>query len=229
MPRRRLFLVVAAGALALAALAGCRVEPGNAAFVGNTTYSKSDLDHIVAQFKRDGGTLAAEDEKLIRQEIARDQVFVGVAKRYADEQHYGEPTVDAGATAQQYNMPPSDPVMQLLAQVDGYRTLLFDHIKAVTPTETELHEVYDFLVKSKVRVGTYAETRPELLRLDGFGQAMGVRRALTDAVRRYDVELNPVYDADFVIFSVQGQSSPIPIVPVRLSGGGSAVSDVSNP
>jgi hypothetical protein len=229
MPRRRLSLVVAAGALALAAITGCRVEPGNAAFVGDTTYSKADLDHMVDQFKKDGATVAAEDETLIRQEIARDQVFVGVAKRYADEQHYGTPNVDVSATARQYNMPPSDPVMQLLAEVDAYRTLLFDHVKAVTPTEAELHDVYDFLVKSKVGVGTYAETKPELLKLDGFNQAIGVRRVLTDAVRRYDVELNPLYDADFVIFTIPGQTSPIPIVPVRLTVGGTAVSDVSNP
>jgi len=222
MPRRRLFLVVAAGVLALAALAGCRVEPGNAAFVGSTTFSKADLDRIVDQYKRDGGKVEAADEVGIRGEITRDQVFVEVAARYAREQKFGDPTIDFEQYAQQSGLPANDPALRLLATVEGYRTLLMGHVAPVEPTEAELHGVYDYLVSKQVNVGSYEETVPQLRQIEGFGAAIGVRRALSDAVHRYQVQVNPLYDAQFVLFTVQGQSSSIPVVTLDLAGGGPA-------
>jgi hypothetical protein len=229
MPRRRLSLVVAAGALALVALAGCRVEPGSAAFVGNTTYSKSGLDRIVDQYKKDGGKVDATDEHAIREEIARDQVFVDVASRYADEQHYDSPSVDTGSLAQQSGLPENDPFLQLYAKTQAYKTLLFQKISAVEPTDAEVREVYEYLVRTGAVTESYAEAGPQIRQLDGFGQAIAVRRALTDAAHRYQVRMNPLYDGDFPLLSVSNQGNQIRVVVLPLSGttGTSAVRDVT--
>ena len=51
-----------------------------------------------------------------------------------------------------------------------------------------------------------------------------------DAVRRYNVRLNPLYDPDFPLLSVQSQQgSNVPVVVVSLAGGNGApaVRDVS--
>src|SRR5215813_11322360 len=100
MPRRRLSVVVAAGALAVLALAGCRVEPGSAAFVGDTVLAKADVDRVLDQIKKDV-KIEPGSEGRIRRSIAQGQVFVEVARRYATEQGYGEPTLDLETTAQE--------------------------------------------------------------------------------------------------------------------------------
>src|SRR5256714_2919689 len=117
MPRRRLSVVVAAAALTLAALAGCQVEPGTAAYVGNTTYTKADVDKILARVERDSSKLDPRQEQGVRQQISLFQVFVDVATRFAGEQHYGGPALDPPSVAQQIGLPESDPYVQLLTKV----------------------------------------------------------------------------------------------------------------
>src|SRR5690348_12239700 len=127
MPRRRLSVVVATGALVLAALAGCQVEPGNAAFVGDVTYSQSGVDDIAKKASAAGGV----DRGQLREEIVRDEVFVDLASRYADEHQFGSPKIDAAGVAGQIGLPANDPFVVLLAKMDGYRRLLLSKVKAV--------------------------------------------------------------------------------------------------
>jgi hypothetical protein len=229
MPRRRLSLVVAAGALAVAALAGCQVEPGNAAFVSGSSFSKAGLDHVVDQYKSDGGKVDATDEGAVRAEIARDQVFVDVASRYAREQGYGSPTVDTSQVEQGLGVPASDLLVQLIATRDAYRSLLLSKATAVDPTDAELHAVYDLLAKQGLPL-SYADATTQVRQLDGFGQAIAVRRELTDAMRRYGVRMNPLYDSTFVVMTANYQGQQIAVVGLPLaSGTGSpAVRDVSS-
>ena len=223
MPRRRLSVVVATGALALAALAGCQVEPGTAAYVGNTTYTKADVDKILAQAERDSSKLDPRQEQGVRQQISLFQVFVDVATRFAGEQHYGSPALDPASVAQQIGLPESDPYVQLLTKVDAYKTLLLNNAKPVQPTDAQVREVYRYLIGKGVTKASYEELAPQLLQIQGFAQALEVRRELADAVRRYNVRLNPLYDPDFLLLSVQSQQgSDIAVVVVSLAGGNGA-------
>jgi hypothetical protein len=225
MPRRRLSVVVATGALALAALAGCHVEPGNVAFVGDTTYSRSGIDDIAKQATAAGGV----DRGRLRGEIVRDEVFVDVASRYADEHHFGSPTIDAEGLAGQLGLPANDPFVQLLAKMDGYRQLLLSKVKAVQPTDTEVREAYGHVVKSGAN-GSYEELAPSIRGLEGFSEAVAVRRVLTDAIQRYHVRVNPLYDGDFDILSARtqgGQSLDVVVLPLAGKDSDSVVHDVS--
>jgi len=230
MPRRRLSVVVAAAALTLAALAGCQVEPGTAAYVGNTTYTKADVDKMLAQAERDSAKFDPKQEQGVRQQIPLYQVFVDIAARFAKEKNYGSPTVDTASLAQQSGLPESDPYLQLYAKVDAYRTLLLKNADAVQPTDAQVREVYRYLIGKGVTKASYEELAPQLLQIQGFAQAIEVRRELADAVRRYNVRLNPLYDPDFLLLSVQSQQgSDIAVVVVSLAGGNGApaVRDVS--
>jgi hypothetical protein len=225
MPRRRLSVVVATGALVLAALAGCQVEPGNAAFVGDDTYSQSGVDDIAKQAAAAGGI----DRSKLRDEIVRDEVFVDVARRYAEEHNFGSPKTDAEGVASQLGLPADDPLVQLLAKMDGYRQLLLGKVEPVQPTDAELREAYGHAAKSGVN-GSYEELLPSIRGLAGFNEAVAVNRVLTDALQRYHVRLNPLYNGDFDILAARTQSGQsIDIVVLSLAGkdSGSVVHDVS--
>lgn len=193
MSRRRLSVVLAAGALAVLALAGCRVEPGKAAFVGGTAHSKTDVDQVLEQIEQDGIQIDPAQKGRVRQLVVQDQVFVDVARRYATEHGYGEPTVDLAAAAQQFSpLPPRNAFVRLAAQTDAYRELLFSKAKPTNPTDAELREVYQNLVDSGLR-GTFEQIGPELRQVPSIGPALAVRKELTEAVRGYDVKVNPRY------------------------------------
>ncbi len=229
MPRRRLSLVVAAGALALVALTGCQVEPGSSAFVDNRTYSKADVDKVFDGFAHDGGKVDPVDVGKLRSEIARDQVFVDVAARYAKEKGYGDPTVDTSGAAQSLGVPESDPLARLLAQQDGYVQLLMAKVPAVTPTDAELHEIYDYVSGEGLPL-SYQQTIDGLRALDQFGPAMAVRRALTEAINRYRVQINPLYDPTFVLMQASYHGQSFTAVPLTLASNppSPAVRDVSD-
>lgn len=229
MSRRRLSVVVATGALALAALAGCQVEPGNAAFVGDSTFSQSAMDDIVKQLEADGAQLSADDQIGIRQQIVTDQVFVDVASRYATEKGLGDPDVDAESTAAKYGLPPSNSFVLLEARTTAYQQLLTEKAKARKPTEADLHSVYDALVKQGTTSAPYDKVMQQLHQQDGFDQAVVVRQELLDAIPRYNVRVNPMYDAQFDLFDVQTQTGSIPVVLLPLAGkdSGSVVHDVT--
>src|SRR5256885_1965750 len=130
MPRRRLSVVVAAGALAVLALTGCRIEPGSAAFVGDTTHSRAQVDSVLDQYKKDVGKDTLPDEGSLRDRIAVDQVFLDVAKRYATEKNLGGVQPDYASVASQNQIPESDPFLRLLVDVQAYENLLFKSVKA---------------------------------------------------------------------------------------------------
>lgn len=198
MPRRRLSVVrlsvvLAAGALAVLALAGCRAEPGKAAFVGDTAHSKTDVDQVLEQIEHDGVQIPPAQQGRIRQLIVQDQVFVDVARRYATEHGYGEPTVNLEAAAQRLRpLPPSNAFVRLAAQTDAYRELLFSKAKSANPSDAELREVYQNLVDAGLR-GSFEQIGPELRQVPSIGAALAVRKELTEAVRGYDVKVNPRY------------------------------------
>jgi hypothetical protein len=230
MPRRRLSVVIAAGALAVLALAGCRTEPGNAAFVADTTHTKVDVQKVLDEIKRDFPKLDRSFEGRVRQLIAQDQVFVDVASRYAAEQHAGQPTLDLQTQSQKYGLPPGNAFIKLEAQADGYRNLLLEKAKPVNPSEDDLHAVYQNLTKSGL-TAPYEAVAPQLKQVQQLPYGIGLRAALTDAVHRYDVQINPLYgSADFpllVLTGADGKEYTAVVLPLSASTGKPVVSDVA--
>jgi hypothetical protein len=204
MARRRLITVVAVAGLALAALTGCRLETGSAAYVGGTRFSQAQVDDMLAAYKRDGGALQETDRPQARRSIASEMVFLAVARRYATEKGYDTPAFDYSSAASQSSLPASDPYLRMHVEADAYQQLLLQHSTAVTPTDADFREMYQHLVDGGL-TASYEQIKPELQQIAGVGQGLGLRNALSAAVRRYGVQLNPVFgDIEYPVVRVSG-------------------------
>lgn len=204
MARRRLVVVAAAGALALAGLTGCRIEAGQAAYVGGTQYSTTEVDQVLSVARKDGFPLA--DKSGARQRIAADYVFTAVAQRYSAEKGYGQPTVDYASVAQRVGIPVSDPFLRLELLAGGYVDLLEQHVPALTPTDTDYREVYANLLRQGITI-TYPQIEPQLKQIASIPPAISLRKELTTAMKRYNVSVNPVYGpAQFTLLTVADPS-----------------------
>lgn len=235
MPRRRLSVVVATGVLALAALAGCQDVPGATAVVGDTSYTRASVNDVATTFEADLAKVPnaqkIDDEAGLRETIASYEVFIGVASRYADENHLGSPSVDTASLASQSGLPENDPYLQLFARSSAYRDLLLEKASSVKPTDAELHEAYGNVVKSGLHI-PFDQVASQLPKVDRFGEAIAVLRELKDAIVRYDVRVSPMYGSlSFPILTVTNQGTDIDVIVVSLGGKDSdpVVHDVPTP
>jgi hypothetical protein len=102
MVRIRLAAAAASAGLVLAALAGCRLEAGSAAFVGPTRITDARVDEIVKQVQphiREGQTGG------IRQQVVAWLALGEAGRRYARAHNVTVGPRDLGAFAQQANLP----------------------------------------------------------------------------------------------------------------------------
>jgi hypothetical protein len=222
MAPRRLITALAAGALTLTALTGCRLEAGSAAFVGGTRFTQAQVDGMLAAYTRDGGQLPDTARPQARKSVAGELVFVALARRYAQEKGYPDPTFDYSSAASQSSLPASDPYLQMHVQALAYQQLLLSKADALTPSEADYREMYQRLVDGGLSA-TYAQIRPELQQISGIGQGLSLRNALTAAVKRYNVVVNPVYgDIEYPLVQVSGTSGgTFVLVSLPLGTGGS--------
>jgi hypothetical protein len=195
MPRR-LITAAFAGALALAALTGCRFESAaDAAYVGDTRYTRADVEKVLADMKADGASIADSDLTTVREDIVGASVFRDVAKRYSKEKGYAPPSVDYDAASQAIGLPPNDPYVRLVADANAYRTLLLSKVKPVQPTDADYHDAYELLLTQPLSLGTEAEVKAQLQQ--NFNQeistGVALRNELTVAMNRYGTEVNPLY------------------------------------
>lgn len=187
----RTVIVAALSVVAAVALAGCRSQPGVAAYVGGTQYTDASVEQMVGSVQHlivEGAT------GNVRQQIVADEVFVDLAKRYAKEHDYPAPPVDASQVTSHYKLPADNAWAKLMAESDAYRQLLFERADAVTPTDAEVRDIFDRLVAAQVvQAGTYDQIKPQILGLQGLGQALAVKRQLADEAGKAHVTVNPRY------------------------------------
>jgi hypothetical protein len=233
MSRRRLSAVVVAGLLAVAALAGCRFEPGGAVFIEDTSYTRADIDRIVDAVQKDGVKIDSTNHGQVRLVVVRSIVFSELAKHYAREHGYADPPLNLPAAAQEVGLPASDPFVPILASANAYRDLLLERVTPATLTDADYQTTFDLLVAQRAaQQGTFPEVR-QILKEQFAGQlAAGValRKELTAALGRYHTEINPLYlPIEYPLVEVPTNNSSVVLVMLPLSGARSAapVSDVS--
>ncbi len=230
MPRRRLIAAAATGVLALVALTGCRFETGaDAAYVGDTRFTDHQIDTFVAQLKKDGAKIQDSDEPQVRRQIIADEVFVEVAKRFANEKGYPAPTDAADTLAQSagqsFGLPANDPYVQLTATTEAYRQLLTEKAEEATVTDADYHAAFDLLVSQNAAgASDFSQVRQVLQSQFAADLAKGVtvRNELTDAMKRYDVSLNPRYQPAGISLATVPTQSGQNLTVAQLSIAGSA-------
>jgi hypothetical protein len=173
--------------------------------------------------KADGADIAATRNAQARQAIVQDLVFVNVAKRYANEKGYGAPSVDYATAAQQSGLPANNPYLRTHTEASAYLQLLLKNVRSVTPTEADYREIYQGLVQQGV-TGTYDQVKPDLQQITDIGPALGLRQELADPIKRYNVQVNPVYGgtsfplASVTVNNQQGQRVALTLVTLPLTG-----------
>jgi hypothetical protein len=232
---RRFVLVTMLGLLAGVALAACQTQPGTAAYVGDTRFTDEQVEQMATAVEADVVRANPEAKGQVhfgnlRQTLVRLKVFDELAGRYAQEQHIDIPARDYATAAQRIGLPADDPYVQLSADADAYQTALLAKAQRIDPTEADVREVYDTIVKSGVNVGDYESVRQQILALPGLPEGLGLRAALADAAKRYGVGVSPRYTPlDVPVAAVttgSGSSVPIVTLPLGTPPGSPAVQDV---
>jgi hypothetical protein len=230
MQRARRLVAVASVALAGSLLlSGCRSSPAVAAYVGDTRITNASLDNMIDTIEEDvkktlgADALKGEQIGVLRQQLLGALLFVEVAKRYAKEKSYPEPTFDyAGKSQKSGNLPVTDPFVRATAEAEAYKQLLVSKVAPSKPTEADVREIYRRLVTMKiVESGKYDEVKPLILQIPEVAQGIAVRNELIAAAARYDTAVNPSFGRvdGFAITELELQSggNPFPAVVFPLS------------
>ncbi|WBB88674.1 hypothetical protein [Verrucosispora sp. WMMC514] len=242
--RARRLVAVASVAVGLVALAGCRSEPGVAAYVGDHRITEDAVTEVIEDVQAKNPTPAEGDEVPPGQEPplpgqepqlpARSQVvstlvLSEVCERVsADEGYRPQNQIDPAQVAQGIGLSPETGYVRQVAEL--YTCLSGIPIGApVAPTEQELTE----LVEAGKRAGAVppeVTVEEAAAQLDGdqLRQALANRNSLREAVDTYDVTVNPRYrPLVFPVLSFTGQAIAVG-VPLG-EPGSDAVTDISTP
>jgi hypothetical protein len=195
-PRRRL---AAAGALAvvvLGMLAGSRTEAGTAAYVGGVRITDAKVDSVVAAVPANVGASAGD----LRDTALTDLTFIEIAKRYAAENHLTLPPVSSDALASQATAmgvsgdPTANPYVVARTTANTYLNYLTSQAPSVAPTDAEIMPGYQNAVAAGVvppdQLNAYKQN---LFQVPTVPKAFGLQRALTAAIKKYRITINPRY------------------------------------
>jgi hypothetical protein len=206
MVRRRSIAVVAAAGLALAGLAGCRVEPGTAAFVGGDRISDARVDKIVSEVQAYVQSGQTGD---VRQNVLTWLVMADAGKQYAAAHHVTIKPMDTATFAQQANLPAGTENSQYAkagAEYDAVLIALAPIATSTAPSEPDQREAYENA--GQAGHGEPFASVKQYFNEQTMGQAVGLRNLLTDVMKSAHVSISPRYGSPhvqvpFTIGSVQ--------------------------
>lgn len=191
MRARRLCAAVALAAVGVLVLGACaKSNPSVAAYVGNTAYTKADVDRA---FDSVPDEQAQQNGQRIREFIVSMMVVSEVAERHAKAT--GK-TIDVNPTevAQGSGLPVDDPIVQLQARYQAALEFLQNEAKATEPDDALRRELFNQLTaKGVVSPGTPYDDVRSAIDSEGLRHLVGVRNLLAELAERYDVRVNPAY------------------------------------
>jgi hypothetical protein len=243
-PRRRLIAVAALGLLGIGALAGCRSQPGTAAFVGGTRITNAQVEAGVKTI-----SIPNVGPGPVRQTYVADLTFIALAEHYAAANKIALPAVTAdelSQEAQSVNIPAakaaSNPVVRALAQSGKDLGTLIQAMKPATPTDAQLMEIFNRAKAAGLTKDTYAQDKSTIEQIQGLGQAVALQNELAKAAKTYKLEISPLYlptpvpgkpdtGLEFPVLQLQNQQAgvPVTVLGVPLGGSGASPAVVSGP
>ncbi|WDZ86867.1 hypothetical protein [Micromonospora cathayae] len=246
--RARRLVAVASVAVGLVALSGCRSEPGVAAYVGDQRITEDAVTRILDELRDDATSAPAEAQPgqpdqpgqpgqpsgapaerplPARSQVVSTLVLGEVCQRLSAEKGYRpQNQVPVEQVSQQLGYPTDAVYPQRVAEL--YTCLSgVPAGEPVAPTEQEMTD----LVEAGKKAGAIpAEVTVEqaATQLDGqqLRSALATRNALAEAVKGYDVTVNPRYRP--LAFPVLSFTGDVAAVSVPLGEAGSdAVTDAA--
>ncbi|MEW2383224.1 hypothetical protein AB0873_14210 [Micromonospora sp. NPDC047707] len=237
--RARRLVAVASVAVGLVALAGCRTEPGVAAYVGDQRITEEAVNGILDELRaQTAAPTAAPDAPEAAQptpplpgraQIVGTLVLGEVCERVsADKGYRPQGRAEPAQVARQLGLAPETEYVREVATL--YTCL--SGIPTGTPAAPTEQELADLIAAGR-KAGVIPADVPDDAaagQLDGdqLRLALATRRSLAEAVEGYDVTVNPRYrPLEFPVLSFAGDA---PAVSVPLGEPGSdAVTDISTP
>ncbi|PZV97032.1 hypothetical protein SAMN05443287_105272 [Micromonospora phaseoli] len=242
--RARRLVAVASVAVGLVALAGCRSEPGVAAYVGDHRITEDAVTAVIEDARSKNPTptevaetLPGQEPQLPGQEpqlpgrsqVVSTLVLTEVCERIsAAEGYQSQGQVEPAQVAQGVGLNPETEYVRQVAEL--YTCLSGIPVGApVAPTEQELID----LVAAGKRAGAVpadvtVEQAASQLDGDQLRQALASRDSLSGAVEAYDVTVNPRYrPLVFPVLSFTGQNIAVG-VPLG-EPASDTVTDISTP
>ena len=210
MQRARTATLATLGVSVILALTGCRSSPSAAAYVGPTQYSVSSVRQVADEVR---GNQAVD--LTTQQDVAKMYVLRDVAKRIADAKGWKPQHLDRAAIAQQLRLKSDSKYVALRADVEEYLGALVQNADPVAPTDADLRDVYDRAkAAGLVQQGQTFEAIKSQIDSPQLRSALGARKLLTDAVKKYHVTVNPRYaPAEWPLLRFTGDK-PAVVVPL---------------
>ncbi len=229
MSRRRLLAVLVVGALAVPGLAACRDQPTVAAYVDTARLTNAEVEKMVAEFNAD---LRASRSGDIRQFVVSAFVAREVANRLAKEHGITVPAPDPNelsSTARQVGLAPDSGFVKLNAEAGAALAAIEPLGQPQAPTDADKLEAFNQLVRDNVvRAGSFEAVKAQI-DSPQMRAALGVRPVLADAIKRYQVNVNPRYQplGIPVTFTLAGGQVSASVVVPLTPAGAPAVRDIS--
>ncbi|HKT04445.1 MAG TPA: hypothetical protein VJT31_33435 [Rugosimonospora sp.] len=197
MARSRLLIVVASAGLALVTLAGCRLEPGAAAFVGDDRITDAQVDKVVSSVQ---AYIPAGRLGNFRTQVLTWLVVVKAGQRYADAHSITVKQETPADFVQNSNVPASiaagvgaSDYAKTGAEYESILTALQSAARSTPPTEADKREAYNYVAtQAQGQVQPYNQVQ-QLFSQDTMGTAVGLRDLLRDMVRASHVTISPRY------------------------------------
>lgn len=222
--RRRLAAGLAAGVLALLGMAGCRSQPGTAAYVGDARFTEAQVEEIVNSIPNLPGDRIGDAREFTVTMLVLREAGTG----YANREGLSIPDPQVDAIAEQSGLPADSRYTVLLADFNAVLRALAEHAEPAAPSESDQREAYANLQTNGQPVPPFDQVR-QAFSAETMGVAVGQRNLLTGIVRDADVMVNPKYgDLDYQVPLVIGQvQSSLAVRLAEQPGSGPAVVDSS--
>jgi len=254
---RRLASIAVVALTGLLALTGCRADPTVAAYVGSERYTEDRIGQIYddAQAKvtaalgepaptgQPGASPspapAPAEVKLpfTRRDIVVALVGRDLLKAVAEKKGIAKADLPVEQVIQQRKLPANTPrdteFVQIWTEHEAYRVALLQKLPGRTPTEAELRDLFDRLVKGGLvePQATFTQFASSLNdeQRTYVGGLMAVRDAVEEQMRGVDIVVNPRYaPAELVVDSFQdAQQALRPLLSVSLDASEPYVRDAA--
>lgn len=231
--RRRLLAMLAAGALALVGLAGCRSDPAVAAYVGATQITEAQVTQILDDARRklneeqakaaQRPTPGASPEAQLpinRQDVVVALVGREVFKAAAERRQLSPRPIPAEDLARDLRLPADAEYVKIFGEFLGYRAALTERIEPKAPSETDLRDIFARVqAAGAVAPGTTFEAWRSGLPsqdLQTISNVVGLRDFVIAETKASDVAVNPRYNAELKLLEIAGPEGRHPVMVVRL-------------
>ena len=184
---RRLAFVAVLPLLGVLALAGCRSEPGVAAYAGSTKYTVEQVDALVGEVK---GRLS--DFGPARQLVLSWLIINDLGRAELERRHVSPKPGDVKAIEAQLGLEPGSPLAKLNSDLTAVLDGLGSSLTPVDPTEAEQREVYSHVDAGGGQLRPFEDVRDQLGK-DAIGLPIALQRELKELVVAGKVQVNPRY------------------------------------